>query len=254
MSDFERFETVLRELAELWLRLGDLAHHMLVIGGQVIALEARRRGGDGVIRVETPVGPVVERGYSLDLDLLYDGEAAWCAERLPEVLRSCGFVRSTSYRWTKLVGGQRVDIDLLASPGAEPDQLPVAMTRVPGGDVAFRRPRTVDLRAALSVAVPSPLGFLALKVAAKKLRPEKTKDCFDLYAYSHLMGAEVIAEELRTGGRDGEQIRERLTTLFADENAPGVRDVLAYAGSLEPDDRELLARSVLDLMADATRV
>jgi hypothetical protein len=75
VTDLERFETVLRELGELWLKLGDLAEHVMVIGGQVIALESRTRGGDGVIEVETSVGTRVVRGYSFDLDLLYDGDA-----------------------------------------------------------------------------------------------------------------------------------------------------------------------------------
>jgi len=136
MTDVERFETVLRELGALWLRLGDLAEHLMVIGGQVIALESRSRGGDGVIEVETSVGPKVIRGYSFDLDLLYDGEGGWMSERLPEVLRSCGFERSTSFRWTKSVGTERVDIDLLVAPNAEEADLPTPMTTAAGGNIA----------------------------------------------------------------------------------------------------------------------
>jgi hypothetical protein len=79
---------------------------VLVVGGQVIALEARLRGGDGVIGIETSTGTRVVRGFSLDLDLLYDGEAGWMGERLPEVRRSCGFERSTTFRWSKVVGEQ----------------------------------------------------------------------------------------------------------------------------------------------------
>ena len=176
MTDLERFETVLRELGHLWLGLGDLAEHVMVIGGQVIALEARTRGGDGVIAVETPVGPKVVRGYSFDLDLLYDGEAGWMGERLPDVLRSCGFERSTSVRWTKLIGSARVDLDLLVTPGADPADLPTPMTTAPGGDIAVLRPHRVQLTPELKVTIPSPLGFLALKVEAKNARPKATKE------------------------------------------------------------------------------
>jgi len=252
VTDLERFETVLRELGELWLRLGDLAEHVMVIGGQVIALESRTRGGDGVIEVETSVGPKVVRGYSFDLDLLYDGEAGWMGERLPEVLRSCGFERSTSFRWTKLVGAERVDIDLLVAPSAEPGNLPTPMTTAPGGDIAVLRPRRVQLTPAVKVSIPSPLDFLALKVEAKKTRPKATKDSFDLFAYVSLMTAQVISDALSTGGADGERLRREILGLFGTEKAPGVLDILAYAGTLEPTDRQLVARSVVDLMQKAT--
>ena len=252
MTDLERFETVLRELGELWLRLGDLAEHVMVIGGQVIALESRTRGGDGVIEVQTPVGPKVVRGYSFDLDLLYDGEAGWMGERLPEVLRSCGVERSTSFRWTKLVGAERVDIDLLVAPNTEEADLPTPMTTAAGGDIAVLRPHRVQLTPALQVSIPSPLGFLALKTEAKKLRPKATKDSFDLFAYVNLMTAQVISDALAAGGADGEHLRLEIRNLFGAENAPGVLDVLAYAGTLEPTDQQLVARAVVDLMLKAT--
>jgi hypothetical protein len=251
VTDLERFETVLRELGELWLKLGDLAEHVMVIGGQVIALESRTRGGDGVIEVETSVGTRVVRGYSFDLDLLYDGDAGWMGERLPEVLRSCGFERSTSFRWTKLVGTERVDIDLLVAPGTEPADLPTPMTTAPGGDIAVLRPRRVQLTQALKVSIPSPLGFLALKGEAKKTRPMATKDSFDLFAYVSLMTAQVISDALSAGGADGVRLRQEIRALFGAERAPGVLDVLAYAGTLEPTDQQLVARSVVDLMLKA---
>jgi hypothetical protein len=251
VSDLDRFETVLRELGELWLRLGDLAEHVMVIGGQVIALESRTRGGDGVIEVETSVGPKVVRGYSFDLDLLYDGEAGWMGERLPQVLRSCGFERSTSFRWTKLVGTERVDIDLLVAPSSEPVDLPTPMTTAPGGDIAVLRPRRVQLTPALQVSIPSPLGFLALKTEAKKLRPKTTKDSFDLFAYVSLMTPQVIADALSADRADGERLREEIRKLFGAESAPGVLDVLAYASTLEQTDKQLVARAVVDLMQKA---
>jgi hypothetical protein len=252
VTDFERFETVLRELGELWLRLGDLAEHVMVIGGQVIALESRTRGGDGVIEVETSVGPKVIRGYSFDLDLLYDGEAGWMGERLPEVLRSCGFERSTWFRWTKLVGTERVDIDLLVAPSTEPVDLPTPMSTAPGGDIAVLRPRRVQLTPAIKVSIPSPMGFLALKLEAKKLRPKATKDAFDMFAYVSLMTAQVVSDALAAGRADGMRLRQEIRALFETEKASGVLDVLAYAGTLEPTDRQLVARSVVDLMLKAT--
>jgi hypothetical protein len=172
-------------------------------------------------------------------------------ERLPEVLRSCGFERSTSFRWTKLVGTERVDIDLLVAPGTEPADLPTPMTTAPGGDIAVLRPRRVQLTQVLKVSIPSPLGFLALKVEAKKTRPMATKDSFDLFAYVSLMTAQVISDALSAGGADGVRLRQEIRALFGAERAPGVLDVLAYAGTLEPTDQQLVARSVVDLMLKA---
>ncbi len=50
MNDEERFEQVLEELASLIRDLGDLAFSLVLIGGQVLALESKAGGGDGRIR------------------------------------------------------------------------------------------------------------------------------------------------------------------------------------------------------------
>jgi hypothetical protein len=45
-----------------------------------------------------------------------------------------------------------------------------------------------------------------------------------------------------------------LQEVFADENAAGVRDVLAFAGSLEGIERELVARDVVQTFATVRRL
>ncbi|ADO67931.1 hypothetical protein [Stigmatella aurantiaca] len=52
MTELEHFEAVLRELAELLLDLGDLASRVVLIGGQVLALESRLQGGTGTITLK----------------------------------------------------------------------------------------------------------------------------------------------------------------------------------------------------------
>jgi hypothetical protein len=66
------------------------------------------------------------------------------------------------------------------------------------------------------------------------------------------MTAPVVAEALAAGGADGDRLRREIRTLFGGEKALGVLDVVAYASTLEPTDRSLVARSVIDLMAQAT--
>lgn len=51
-EELQQFEAVLRELGELMLDLGDLSSRVVLIGGQVLALESRRRGGLGDHRRE----------------------------------------------------------------------------------------------------------------------------------------------------------------------------------------------------------
>jgi hypothetical protein len=41
MTELEQFEAVLRELAERLLDLGDLSSRVVLIGGQVVAMESR---------------------------------------------------------------------------------------------------------------------------------------------------------------------------------------------------------------------
>ena len=65
MTDEERFEIVLRELGGLLLKLGDLRENLVIVGAQVVALEERARGGSGLLRVELPSGPTIERGFSV---------------------------------------------------------------------------------------------------------------------------------------------------------------------------------------------
>lgn len=96
MTDEERFDEILGELRELLLDLGDLSFSVMLIGGQVLALESRLRGGSGVISVETDTGIGVERGFSFEPDLLFDLDGSeFMAGRLLEVLGERGFKRES---------------------------------------------------------------------------------------------------------------------------------------------------------------
>jgi hypothetical protein len=123
--------------------------------------------------------------------------------------------------------------------------------------LALARPQVLRLRVPsgmLEVLVPDPVGFLATKVEAKRhLRPSQTKDSFDLYAYVAMRGVATVAEALRRDDREGPRIEAQLRALFGGTEAEGVRDVLAYAGSLGEEERTLLARAVVDLFDDLER-
>jgi hypothetical protein len=60
----------------------------------------------------------------------------------------------------------------------------------------------------------------------------------------------VVLDELRQAGAEGQRIRKELLGLFYERSSPGVRDVMAYASTLEPEQQELLAQSVVDLFAE----
>lgn len=256
MNDAERLELVLEELRELLHDLADLAEHVVLVGGQVLAVESRARGGDGVIKVETGTGVCIDRGYSFEPDLVFDTDAAGArSEMLTDVLRARGYQRVRQFRWSKDVGNLAVLVDLFVPENADSVYLPTGMTALPGGSLALARPRRVVLSVTggdLRIALPDPRGFVATKLEAKlRLRPAERKDSFDIYAYVKLRGAgEVIAA---LAGAEGRRLAAELRELFADEHAPGVQDVLAYAGNLSPEERALVVRDVIDLFARVWR-
>ncbi len=102
----------------------------------------------------------------------------------------------------------------------------------------------------LSLALPSIAGFIAMKLRAKlELRPEVTKDSFDLVAYVSMIGAVEVVKAL-SADREGRRLQAQLVDLFRSKDAPGVVDVLAYAGALEPMEQELLAAAVVELFSE----
>ncbi|WP_408888510.1 hypothetical protein ACJ2CR_27240 [Myxococcus faecalis] len=254
MTDEERFDEILGELRELLLDLGALSTPVMLIGGQVLALESKRRGGSGVIAVETDTGVAVERGFSFEPDLLFDMDGSeFMAGRLPEVFSGRGFSRrSKGYRWSKdLPSGQRMDLDLFAPGDVEVDALPTQMTPLLDSRVALRRSQQVSLTVggkSLAILLPDAVGFLTMKERAKREhRPEKSKDSFDMFVYVKLVGAQSTREALDSAGDEGERLRARLKTLFWSRDAAGVQDVLTYASQHSSDEQELLAQAVVDL-------
>ena len=149
MTEEERFEEILRELGELLLQLGDLSWSVVLIGGQVLAVESLRQGGTGVIAVTTDTGVVIERGFSHEPDRLFDMDGTeLAAERLPEVLKLRGYKRTRGFRWSKLLSGGWMHLDLFAPAGVDQEQLPTGMTLLPDARLALRGSQPVSLRKA----------------------------------------------------------------------------------------------------------
>ncbi|WP_375755243.1 hypothetical protein [Corallococcus exercitus] len=254
MTDEERFDEILGELGELMLDLGDLSSRVMLIGGQVLALESRQRGGTGVISIETDTGIVVERGFSYEPDLLFDLDGAdFMAERLPDVLKQRGYARTREFRWSKTLPGGQMDVDLFRPEDVEPDELPTRMTPLPDARVALRRSHPVVLVEGKPprILLPDAVGFLTMKERAKReQRPDKTKDSFDMFAYVKLVGTQTVRASLQQAGEVGQALRDRLLSLFWNTEAPGPRDVIAYAASLEKEEQALLAQAAVDLFAE----
>jgi hypothetical protein len=253
VTEAERFDLILDELRQILLDLGDLSAHVVLVGGQVLALEDLAEGGSGIIHVETATGVVIERGFSMEPDLLFDTEsdsAQMFGERLPLVLRARGFVPTRGFRWSKDVAGEPMHVDLFCTPDTEAEA-PTSMTPLPSADLALARahPITVNvLDRDLTISVPDAAGFLAMKLEAKlRLRPDLKKDSFDLFTYVKRNTVAVVAQSLARRTVPGPKIAGELRRLFADESAPGTRDLLGYAPTLGEMDRQLLVREAIDL-------
>lgn len=253
MTDQERFEIVLSELGKLILALGDLRENIKVIGGQVIALEERTRGRSGVLDIQLATGPTISRGFSFDIDLLYEYAETWQDERLPHVLKQLGYNRSHDTRWIKEVDSVSVAIDLLAPPDIPRHELPTPMAPANRGEMAAARvPRQLAVRIGdqeIEVPVPDAPSFLDLKLGAKADRPGQNKDYFDIFAYVNLIGPREVSRQLLQSRRNM-AIKTELRENFCSETSEGVRDVLAYASTLEDADRALVVRYVIDLFEE----
>lgn len=239
-----QFEAVLDELRVLVSGFQMIGVSVVLVGGQVLSLEARAAGGDGVIEVRTPTDLVVQRGYSMEPDLLFDiDEAAARADAVLDVLKDRGFKRVMTHRWRKETATGEVLVDLFMSSDADEANNPAGFTRLPAGDLALARSRSLRINVSsgiLDIAVPDPVGFIAMKLEAKlRLRPAATKDSFDLYAYVAVKGADVVRRALEAEKRDGPRLTRELALLFGDVDSQGVEDVLSYAGTLADDERAL---------------
>jgi hypothetical protein len=251
----QQFEAILKELGELMLALGwDLSQRIVLIGGQVIALQSQIQRGTGLIAVETETGEVVERGYTFEPDLLIDLEGAeFMAERLTDILHQRGYQRrNRDFRWSKPLDMTTIHLDLFTSPELDDDALPTSMTRLPDARLVLLRTQRIELTVGdtpLRIAIPDAVGFLTMKVTAREKRKER-KDSFDIFVYVKLVGPQKVSEALQKAGPEGEALRKKLLSLFWDDSSLGVQDVVAYASTLEREQRELLVRSVIDLFAE----
>lgn len=255
-TEREQFEAVLDELRGLLLDFERIGVGVVLVGGQVIALQARAAGGDGVIHIRTRTEVEVARGFSMEPDLLFDvdGDVAPRADAIPHLLRGRGFVRVKTSRWRKETRRGEVVLDLFVPPDTDEANNPAGFTVLPKGDVALLRPQPVKVQLSsgeLNIAVPDPVGFLAMKLESKwNLRPNEQKDSFDIYAYVSMHGARAVADGLKRDAHEGPLIMKRLQHLFGEVNAAGVLDVLTYASTLVLEERALLAQGVVDLLEE----
>lgn len=261
MTEDEKFEAILRELGELLIDLESLGSKIVLIGGQVLALESLKRGGSGVIAIETDTGVVVDRGFSYEPDLLFDMDGTeFMAGRLPEILRLRGYERlqgnqeQRDFRWTKSFKGMEMHLDLFAPAGVEKELLPTSMTLLPDARLALRRSQRVAVTVGgteLSIPLPDTVAFLTMKERAKReQRPKETRDSFDIFAYIKVVGLEEVKASLEQAGEEGRMLRARLVDLFWDVSADGVKDVVASAISLEEEEKQQLAQAVVDLFLE----
>lgn len=248
MTDEERFAVVLDELGGVVVELRSIGlnEDVVLIGAQVVALEQQQRSAK-LFELQTAHGLRLNRAFSFEPDLAIDSDDEAKLAEIPDALRRRGFKRQfragRPATWSKTVGEVTVEIDLFTTAPEAAHTL-VALRGAPR-----LRSRAITLPDGTSIRLPDAASFLSMKIEAKqKIRPEKTKDSFDLYAYVTTIGAEEISRQLTP------RLRESLFELFGDVAAPGVRDVveagLPYGTE---DERALLARSVVDLFETALR-
>jgi hypothetical protein len=251
-TDAEQLAAVFLELRSILLDVGDLAQHIVLVGGQVITAESLAAGGSGAIQVDTETEVYLNRGYSFEPDLLIDFDnAPNVSEVLPEVLRQHGFEKSRSYRWMRKNSSGTMLIDIFQPEDSQSENVSVSATPLPESEAALARATAIEVPVSdkiMTIRVPDPIGFMAMKLRAKEeLRPDATKDSFDLLAYAYLKTPAVIKRALDNAGQEGDAIRNRLRALFEGIHRPGVRDVLTVLGSSDDRERELVARFVVDL-------
>lgn len=258
MTDEARFAQVLSEVHALLMQLGDLSSHVMVIGGQVIALHGLARRRVAAIETTTDTGVKVTRGFTNEPDLFFDiDEQTFGSERLVEVLRNRGYQRTNrAYCWgRRLTNGVEVMIDLFRPEELREEFAPTVMTPLRDAALITRRPEelTVELDGKpTSWRVPNAFAFMRTKVTAKLVhRPASTRDCFDLYVFLRLLGAKHVRATFAAAPDVARiQLERELRQLFWDENSPGVRDVVAEAAGLDAYERDLLIRDVIDLFAE----
>lgn len=249
MTDREHFEVVINELGFLLDQLGDLCE-VVLIGGQVMAVEQLAAGEDPVLKVETNTGQTVERGYSFEPDLLIehpdpDKSPRW--DELPHILRDAGYRRTPrAYRWVKQVGEVSVLIDLF-KPQFGPESA-TAMTELPRGERVLSRAKGVRLQVGtreFTVKTPSSVDFILMKLDATKIRtPLEPKDAFDLYAYVRRRTPTAVGKALGVAPERDEALA-KLSELFGAEGSPGVVDILIFAPTLDAADRAMIAKDVV---------
>ncbi len=258
MTEAERFAVVLDELGALLNRLDGLSE-VVLIGGQVLAVEQVAASQDPVLEVETDTGQRVVRGYSFDPDLLVESvdpqeSARW--DELPHLLREAGYRRGgRAFQWEKQVGEVYVRLDLFTPEGGPIPS--TEMTPLPRGEEVLRR--AVELRLRLGnrdvrIRTPSIVDFVLMKLDATRIRrPPSAKDAFDLYAYVRRKSPAVVGRALALEPERDEALK-RLRDLFGSDDARGVTEVLEFAPTLAGIDRALVVRDVVRTFAEVERV
>ncbi len=225
MTDHEHFQVVLSELGNLVvaLKAHGFVDEVVLIGAQVVALEQGTRAEE-LFELTTAHGTRLTRGFSFEPDLVLDTDDEQKLDAYPAAFAQCGFKRvhqaGRPATWSKRVADVTVDIDLFST--ASDDSRPSGMPSLRG--VKGRRCHELKLPDNVSILVPDAITFLSMKLEAKlRIRPEKTKDSFDMLAYVLAVGPESVREQLKTNkGNVGQELRG----LFGVPTAAGVLDVV----------------------------
>ena len=65
IDEAAQFEIVLDELRGVLIDFTTIGVSAMLVGGQVLAVESKSAGGDGVIEVRTPTDVAFQRGFSM---------------------------------------------------------------------------------------------------------------------------------------------------------------------------------------------
>ncbi len=158
LDEAAQFEVVLDELRDLLSHLTMIGVSPMLVGGQVLAVEGKAAGGDGVIEVRTPTDVVVRRGFSMAPDLLFDvDEAGPRSDAIIDILRQRGFRRVKTYRWAKAMPTGEVLLDLFMPPDADDANDPVSHACLRATSRLFARERSKCTFAAVCSTSTSPM-------------------------------------------------------------------------------------------------
>ncbi|MBS2025689.1 MAG: hypothetical protein JST92_25090 [Deltaproteobacteria bacterium] len=259
MDDEAKFELVLDELRRLLLGFASIGLDVVLIGGQVIAVWNKANTGSGRIHIAGETGVNVERGYSMEPDLLVELPEAETDRQhedlLSDVMKQHGFTRGQpDTRWFKVTPLLTMQVDLFAPEDTPSKGRTTPMTSLPRAYAATTCCERLVVRLpenkVLEVRLPDALGFLSLKAYASLRLRSKPKDAFDAFVYVAQVGLQQVAQSFAKRPPLGRQVLSELRQLFETVESAGVKDVVAEANLFDTEADALLARQVVDMFQE----